>query len=198
MEFRKFISAVTRDHHLSQINPFHALSSYFFKIHFNIVLSSLLRSSKWCLSFIFPYQYFVSIYLLPHTVPCLSEFILRYLFTRIIFGEDHNFRSCPLCSFFRFPVTHLSWCVNAFARKNKRGELKLCVERAARGALLWSAVRVVDVVWEPAYRILHTDIRHLTAGILPEQCVVRRFRRWAVIQGVPGGMCQTSGECSLC
>ena len=29
-------------------------------------------------------------------------------------------------------------------------------------------------------------------------CCVAQTNRIAVIQGVPGGMCQTSGECSLC
>ena len=39
---------------LSQINPVHAFSFHFFKIHFNIILSSTPRSFKWPLSLIFP------------------------------------------------------------------------------------------------------------------------------------------------
>jgi hypothetical protein len=100
----------------------------------------MLRPSKWCLSFIFPHQNSVFISLLPHTVPCLSFLILLYLFTQIIFGEDYNLRSSSLCSFFKFPGTHLSWCASALARRNKRGgELILYAERAASGTLWWSS-----------------------------------------------------------
>ena len=38
---------------LPEINSLHALPSYIFKIQFNILLSSTLRSSKWSLSFMF-------------------------------------------------------------------------------------------------------------------------------------------------
>jgi hypothetical protein len=41
---------------LSQINPVHALPTYFFKINFNIILSSMRRYSKSCLSFRFTQQ----------------------------------------------------------------------------------------------------------------------------------------------
>ena len=40
---------------LSQINPVHALPSYFFKIHYNIILPSKPRPSKWSYSFTFPH-----------------------------------------------------------------------------------------------------------------------------------------------
>ena len=41
---------------LTKINPVHACSSNFFEIHFNIILHSTLRSSRWPLSLRFPYQ----------------------------------------------------------------------------------------------------------------------------------------------
>ena len=52
----------------SQINPFHALPHFFFKIHCNISLPSTTRSSKWSLSFRFSYQK----PLLPHTCHMLG------------------------------------------------------------------------------------------------------------------------------
>jgi hypothetical protein len=44
-------------HVLDQINPVHALPSYFFKIYFNTVLTSTHRSCKWYASFRFPHLY---------------------------------------------------------------------------------------------------------------------------------------------
>ena len=66
--------------------------------------------------------------------------------------------------------------MSALERGNKGGELKLYVERAATGVLLWSSVRVVDLMWETVCVILYTGMRRLTTGILSEQCVFRRFR----------------------
>jgi len=43
-------------HVRSQINPFHTLPSYFFKIHFNIICPFMHRSSKLSLSFSFVHQ----------------------------------------------------------------------------------------------------------------------------------------------
>jgi hypothetical protein len=36
---------------LSQVNPIHTLQPYFCKIHFNNILSSMLRTYRWCLFF---------------------------------------------------------------------------------------------------------------------------------------------------
>jgi len=40
---------------MSQINPVHTLPSYFYMAHFNIIVSSMPRSSKWSVSFRFPH-----------------------------------------------------------------------------------------------------------------------------------------------
>jgi len=40
---------------LSPMNPVNALSSYFFKCHFNIIFPPALRSSKWWLPSNFPF-----------------------------------------------------------------------------------------------------------------------------------------------
>jgi len=41
---------LTLDYILSQLDPVHALKPYFFKIHFNIILLSMLKFPKWFLS----------------------------------------------------------------------------------------------------------------------------------------------------
>ena len=57
---------------LSQMNPLHALPYYIFNIHFNCILPSKPRSSKWFLSFWFPRHKPAYVPLLPHTcyMPC--------------------------------------------------------------------------------------------------------------------------------
>jgi len=52
---------------LSQINPVHATTSHFLKIHLNIILSYMSGSSKWSLSLKFPHQNSVYNSALPHT-----------------------------------------------------------------------------------------------------------------------------------
>jgi hypothetical protein len=46
------------DPFVSKMNPVHTLTSYFFKINFNIILSFMLRSPKWSLPFKFFCMYF--------------------------------------------------------------------------------------------------------------------------------------------
>jgi hypothetical protein len=87
---------------LSQLNSVYALPSYFFKIHFNIILLSTPPSSKWCLTLIlsslrpglskwclyfrFSHQICVNISILPIRATCTAHHTLLYLITRIIFG----------------------------------------------------------------------------------------------------------------
>jgi hypothetical protein len=57
---------------LRQMSPVHVTLYGFLKIHFNIILPSLPRSSKWSLSFLFSHQSPLFIYLLAYTcyMPC--------------------------------------------------------------------------------------------------------------------------------
>ena len=61
---------------LSQLDPFHAPTSYFLKIHLNIILPSRPVTSKWSLSIRLPHQNPVYASPLPHTcyVPRLSHY----------------------------------------------------------------------------------------------------------------------------
>jgi len=52
---------------LSQLNPVHAPTPHFLKIHLNIIFPSMSESSKWHLSLRFPHQHPVHTSTLPHT-----------------------------------------------------------------------------------------------------------------------------------
>lgn len=54
-------------HILSKINPAQTLPSYYFRVHFNTILSSTSRASKRYLRLRLPYQNPVGISVLPHT-----------------------------------------------------------------------------------------------------------------------------------
>jgi hypothetical protein len=60
---------------LSQINPFHTMSSYLYKIHFNIVHPPTSCSSQWSLSFCPSHQYSICIPILYYSccMPCPSH-----------------------------------------------------------------------------------------------------------------------------
>ena len=86
---------------LSQINPGHALTSHFLKIHFNTILSVWPGSSIWFLSLSFPHQNPVCTSPRPICyMPCPSH--SYQLITQITFGEEYR---SSLYSLLHLPVT---------------------------------------------------------------------------------------------
>ena len=86
-ETRRFITTITTARHLSLFWPRSIqsmLPSPFMKIHFNIILQSMPRSSKWSLYFGFPHQNAICTF-----ATCTAHLIRHYLIIRITFGEEY-------------------------------------------------------------------------------------------------------------
>ena len=73
-----FYNSLLLVHILRQTNPVHGLPSYFYVINFNIILPFMPMSFKWYLSFRFPNQNPVYVFLyslyMPHAPPTSSPF----------------------------------------------------------------------------------------------------------------------------
>ena len=96
---RKFLPAVP---FLRQLEPIHATTSHYLKIHLYIILSSKPWFSR-CL-FSFTKTLFTSL-LSPICATCPTYLILLHLFTRIVFGKQYRSLSSSLRSFIHSPVT---------------------------------------------------------------------------------------------
>ena len=106
---QRFITTFTSACHLSlswtrsvqSMNP----TSHFLMIHINIILPSMLRSSKWSPSSGFPTKTLDTPLLSPIHAMFPASFILLNLITWIIWGEEYRSLSSSLCSFLHSPVT---------------------------------------------------------------------------------------------
>ena len=87
---------------LSQINPFHASSSPFLKLHFHIILPS---TPTYYRSPGLPTKILYAPLLSPIRATCSVHPILLDLITRLTFGEQYRTLSSSLCSFLLSCVT---------------------------------------------------------------------------------------------
>ena len=91
---------------LSQLDPVHALTSYFLKIRLNIILPSTPSSSKWSLSLRFPHQ--SSACTSPPYVPHAQRTSFLYICSLEQQWVSSIYHSAPHCIVFSTPLSRPS------------------------------------------------------------------------------------------
>lgn len=104
-----FIAMFRRAHHLSpvlsQMNTVLTIPSYFFEIYFDIILPSVLRSSKWPVAFRFPHHNSCMHFSCPHMCHVLNRSLIC-LVTLIILviNANHEASNAVFFSFLILPL----------------------------------------------------------------------------------------------
>ena len=101
---------------LCQLDTVHTSTSYFLKIHLNIILSSMPGSSKWSLSVRCPHPSPVWTFPLPSTCYTPRPSHSSWFYHTNNFGEEYRSLSSSLCSFLHSPVTFSLLGPNIFHR----------------------------------------------------------------------------------
>ena len=99
---QKFFTVSTIARHLSLLwvrSIQSMLPSHFLRVHFDIILQSLSRSSKWSLYCRFRTKNPYAILLFSIRATCSAHLILLYLVIPKTFGEQYRSFSTSLCSF---------------------------------------------------------------------------------------------------
>lgn len=87
---------------INQMNPLNTLPAQYFKTNFNIILSYMPSSSKWCLSLRFPYQ-------TPYMSHAPTHLNHLNLITWIMLDEEYKSYSSTSRKFLHSPVNSSLW-----------------------------------------------------------------------------------------
>jgi len=98
---------------LSQLDPVHALTSFFLKILLNIIVPSTPGSPQWSLSLRFPTKALYTPFLSPVRPTCLAHLILLDIINRAILGEQYR-SSCN-----KYVCHDMTWHVTACFRARR-------------------------------------------------------------------------------
>jgi len=131
---------------LSQMHLVHTFPSYFSKNHFNIILPSTSRSTK------FPFHPFrpkCTYFSLHMRAPHLAHLILLELIMLVIFGKACKLWSSSSCIFLQSPVTYKLYNISLISDKVKvNAKLSLCLNKHHAMKTYWGIGGIpLPILW---------------------------------------------------